>query len=157
MNSKAFSRFFPILLTVLALWMGTGCSNSGGLPSDLVNNPNTADGKGDPGNLPVIKFEENDHDFGKIYEGESVSYDFKFTNSGKSELIIAEVSSSCGCTVPSYPKTPIRPGESGVIKVMFNSKGKLGYQSKSVLVAANTQPNTTILRIKAEVVNPGKD
>jgi hypothetical protein len=84
-------------------------------------------------------------------QGETVSYPFKFKNSGKSDLIIADVSTSCGCTVPSYPKEPIHPGQDGVIKVSFNSAGKHGFQNKSIVIVANTQPNTVILRIKAEV------
>jgi hypothetical protein len=140
----------------------SGCSQDGQnaketLAADLVNNPNSASGKTDKGLLPVIGFEETEHDFGRIIEGESVSFNFSFKNSGKSDLIIAEVSTSCGCTVPSYPKTPIRPGDSGVVKVAFNSSGKRGYQSKNILVVTNTQPNTTELRIKAQVVNPSTE
>lgn len=148
-----------IVFLLLAL---SGC-NTGGqsgqetISADLVNNPNSASGKADKGSLPVIQFDETEHDFGRIIEGESVSYNFNFKNTGKSDLIIAEVSTSCGCTVPSYPKTPIRPGESGTVKVAFNSNGKRGYQSKSVLVVSNTQPNTTEIRIKAQVVNPGTE
>lgn len=154
MNTKLFPLYF-MLLSFLVL---SGC-NPGGqngketIPADLVNNPNSASGKVDKGSLPVIQFEDTEHDFGRIIEGESVSYNFNFKNTGKSDLIIAEVSTSCGCTVPSYPKTPIRPGESGVVKVAFNSNGKRGYQSKNVLVVSNTQPNTTEIRIKAQVVN----
>lgn len=125
------------------------------IPADVVENPNTASGKGDSSKLPSITFEEMEHDFGKLLQGESVSYTFKFKNTGKSDLLIAEVSTSCGCTVPSYPKTPIKPGEPGEIRVTFTSKGQRGFQSKNILVVSNTQPNTVVLRIKAQVVNPG--
>ena len=127
------------------------------ISSDVVNNPNTATGNADPSKLPVIKFDEEVHDFGKIYEGETVSYSFKFRNTGKTDLIIADVSTSCGCTVPSYPKTTIRPGQEGAIKVAFNSAGKRGYQTKNIIVVSNTQPNTTMVRIKALVLNPASD
>ena len=139
-----------------------GCNNREGkegspLSTDIVSNPNTADGTTDRSGLPLMVFEETEHDFGKILEGETVSFNFKFTNKGKSDLVIADVSSSCGCTVPSYPKTPVRPGEESTIKVIFNSNGRRGYQAKNVIVVANTQPNTTLLRIKAQVVNPGSE
>ena len=104
-----------------------------------------------------MKFEETEHDFGKLIQGETVSYEFQFTNSGKSDLIIVDVSTSCGCTVPSFPKTPIHCGDKGVIKVTYNSSGKHGFQSKNILVVANTQPNTTLLRIKAQVVSPNSE
>ena len=131
---------FAAFISVISLFIFTGC-NSGGkngsepISADLVNNPNSASGNSTKGSLPVIQFEETEHDFGRIIEGETVSFLFKFKNSGKSDLIIAEVSTSCGCTVPSYPKTPIRPGENGVVKVAFNSNGKRGYQSKNIVVA----------------------
>ena len=152
-------KIFPFLIACILVVFFTACRNKGKngemLSSDLVENPNTASGKGDAGKLPVIKFEEEVHDFGKIIEGETVSFNFKFKNTGKTDLIIADVSTSCGCTVPSFPKTPIRPGMDGFIKVSFNSSGKRGYQTKNIAVIANTQPNTTPIRIKAQVVSPG--
>lgn len=149
-------------ISIMLLLILAGCTSGGQngqetLPADLVNNPNSASKTADKGSLPVIQFEETDHDFGRIIEGESVSYSFNFTNTGKSDLIIAEVSSSCGCTVPSYPKTPIRPGEKGTVKVAFNSSGRRGFQSKNIVVASNTQPNTTVISIRAQVVNPGSE
>jgi len=139
-----------------------GCKQESGktgelISTNVVNNPNTASGKTNSGSLPLLQFEKTEHDFGKIIEGETVSFSYKFTNSGKSDLIITEVSTSCGCTVPSYPKTPIRAGEKGIIKIAFNSHGKRGFQSKNILVVANTQPNTTMLRIKAQVMSPGAE
>jgi hypothetical protein len=154
-------RKLTFFLFFMPLIMLSGC-NSGGpngqetISADLVHNPNSASGAS-VGSLPVIQFEETQHDFGRIIEGESVSYSFNFTNTGKSDLIIGEVTSSCGCTVPSYPKTPIRPGEKGAVKVAFNSNGRRGYQSKNIVVASNTQPNTTVIMIKAQVVNPSTE
>lgn len=120
-------------------------------------NPNTASGKADNSKLPAFKFEEKIHDFGKIIEGETVAFDFKFTNSGKSDLLIANVSTSCGCTVPTFTKVPIHRGEQGIIKITFNSAGRRGYQTKDIVITANTQPNVTELRIKALVVGPGNN
>ena len=149
-------------ISLVALFSFSGCKHgtSSGqetIPADVVTNPKTASGDEDMSSLPVIKLEETEHDFGRIIEGETVSYSFNFKNAGKSDLIIADVSTSCGCAVPSYPKTPVRPGESGSIKITFNSNGKRGYQSKNILVVANTQPNTTLMIIKAQVVNPGTE
>lgn len=158
MNSRKFVAFISLILLLIV----SGC-NSGGqnsqetISADLVNNPNSASGTALKGSLPLIQFEEIEHDFGRIIEGETVSYSFKFTNTGKSDLIIAEVTTSCGCTVPSYPKTPIRPGEGGTVKIAFNSNGRRGFQSKNIVVASNTQPNTTVIRIKAQVVNPSTE
>jgi len=148
-------------LLVLIVGCFVACNSSGDknekISTDLVKNPNTASGVINSGQLPAMKFEETEHDFGKLIQGETVSYEFQFTNSGKSDLIIVDVSTSCGCTVPSFPKTPIHSGDKGVIKVTYNSSGKHGFQSKNILVVANTQPNTTLLRIKAQVVSPNSE
>lgn len=98
-----------------------------------------------------VKFNEMEHDFGKIKAGDKVKYSFKFKNSGKEPLIINSAKGSCGCTVPSYPKEPVAPGAEGVIDVEFNSAGKSGAQTKTVTINANTDPNPTRLTIKAEV------
>jgi hypothetical protein len=154
-------KFFHLLLLAFVIGSLSACNSRGDknekISTDLVKNPNTAGGVNNSGQLPALKFEETEHDFGKLIDGETVSYEFQFTNSGKSDLIIVDVSTSCGCTVPSFPKTPIHPGSKGVIKVSYNSSGKHGFQAKNVLVVANTQPNTTLLRIKAQVVSPNSD
>jgi hypothetical protein len=144
-------NFIAILLFCTGIIAFSTSCHRNRITSDLIENPNTANGKADMSRLPSFNFESEYHDFGKIMQGETVSYPFKFKNSGKTDLIIADVSTSCGCTVPSYPKAPIHPGQEGVIKVSFNSAGKHGFQNKSIVVVANTQPNTVVLRIKAEV------
>jgi len=146
---------FPFIIIVLVFLISCNRGDNNELSTDVVNNPNSANGKSDLSVLPQIKFEEEVHDFGKIIEGETVSFSFKFKNTGKSDLLIADVSTSCGCAVPSYPKTPVHPGDEDTIKVAFSSAGKRGYQSKTIVVVANTQPNTAIIKIKAQVVSPG--
>jgi len=151
-----------LLIILLISFTGilTSCSNGSSeseelISSDLVNNPNTADSDKHKNNLPEITFNETEHNFGKIIEGETVAYTFSFTNTGKGDLIIADVSTSCGCTVASFTEEAIRPGKEGTIKISFNSRGRKGFQNKAAIVVANTQPNATQLRIKAEVVAPG--
>ena len=147
---KNFLAVSMILCCLVGMISFPGC-NRNKVSSDVIGNPNTASGKGDLSQLPAFRFEEESHDFGKIMQGETVAYPFKFRNVGKSDLVISDVSSSCGCTVPSFPKTPIHPGQEGTVKVSFNSAGKHGFQNKNIVIVANTQPNTLILRIKAEV------
>jgi len=103
----------------------------------------------------TIKFDKSEHDFGKLKQGESAEYSFKFTNTGKEPLIIENAQGSCGCTVPQYPKEPIAPGATGKIDVRFNSAGKSGPQQKTVTLTANTDPSvSTMLTIKADVEAP---
>jgi hypothetical protein len=109
------------------------------------------------GDLPVMKFERETHDFGKIKAGDLVHYDFKFTNTGKSPLIITNATATCGCTKPEFPKTPIAPGASDVIKVTFNSTAKMGLQDKQITVTANTNPAESRVHLIGEVTNPSSN
>lgn len=126
------------------------------LSPDIVDNPATANGKADSSNVPEFYFAESTHHFGEIKEGEKVSHIFKFKNTGGSQLVITQVTGSCGCTVPEYSKNPVQPGDEGEIKVTFDSNGKSGMESKSVTVLANTIPATKVLTISAEVIQPVK-
>ncbi len=149
MNNK-LKVFFCIVILAF-----TACKNNNNkLSTDLINNPNTASGTENTGDLPKMQFETDLHDFGKAIEGEKLSYSFKFKNVGKSDLVIADAKGSCGCTVPEYPKEPIRPGKEGVITVTFNTAGKVGFQHKTVTILANSQPSNVILHIKATVTSP---
>ncbi len=93
------------------------------------------------GIYPVMTFEKESHNFGNVEEGEQVEYSFKFTNTGKRDLLITKAEASCGCTVPEWPKEPLKPGESGYMKVKFDSKGRPeGYTEKELYIQANTDP-----------------
>jgi hypothetical protein len=102
-------------------------------------------------NAPVIKFEESLYDFGVITEGQSVKYEFKFKNVGKTPLIISNATATCGCTVPEYPSKPVKPGEEGIIKVVFNSQGKAGIQDKVVSIVSNANPYLATVHMVGEV------
>lgn len=102
------------------------------------------------GKYPVISFEKTEHDFGKIKQNQPVETIFKFTNTGEVPLVITEVQSTCGCTVPEKPAEPIAPGKTGEIKVRFNGSGK-NQISKSITIGSNTIEQKTILTIKAFV------
>lgn len=103
-------------------------------------------------NAPVMKFDKETHDFGKIKMGDKVVYDFKFTNTGKSPLIITDATATCGCTKPEWPKDPIKPGESGAIHVTFDSSSKQGLQDKLITVTANTNPAQNSVHLIGEVL-----
>lgn len=131
--------------------------NKTGIKTRTVKNSKSADKKKKPYELPKMKFEETTLDFGKIIQGEKIAVDYNFVNNGKSELIITKVSTSCGCTVGNYPRHAIFPGKSGKIEVVFDSKGKKGFQNKTVTILANTEPNYTKLQIKGIIVVPEKN
>ena len=103
------------------------------------------------GKYPVMTFEKTEHDFGTIASGSKVDYSFQFKNTGEADLIITRAMGSCGCTIPEYPKTPIKVGESAKIDVSFNSAGKHGNQQKSITISTNTKTGVESLLIKASI------
>lgn len=123
---------------------------SGGM-ADLVYNPVRSDGSIDSSYLPILTWDEEVYDFGSIFEGDVVTKDFSFTNTGTAPLLILNATSTCGCTVPEWPKTAIAPDSTASIKVKFNSLNKPGDQSKEVTIFANTFPNTSKITIKGKV------
>lgn len=100
---------------------------------------------------PVFSAESTEFDFGIVSEGDIVNHKFKFKNTGQSPLVIDKATASCGCTVPDWPKHPIGVGETGEIKVRFDTKGKPNQQIKTISIMANTEPTLTRLRIKGFV------
>ena len=105
------------------------------------------------GAFPKFTFEQEEHNFGQIRDGDIVSHTFRFTNSGEAPLIISKATAACGCTVPQWPKQPIPVGGSGEIQVQFDSSNKPGMQNKVVTITANTESKVKKLLIRAQV-NP---
>ncbi|MCR5821728.1 MAG: DUF1573 domain-containing protein [Bacteroidales bacterium] len=142
---------FTILLVCIAL-LSAGCNsktqNSG---VDLINNPNSADGYDENVKVPVITFDQDKHDFGRLTAGENIAYSFHFRNTGNADLIISGCSATCGCTVADYPHSRIAPGGEGYITVSFRSAGKSGQQYQEVTVMSNAQPSRNKLIITAQV------
>ena len=103
----------------------------------------------------TIAFSNDSHDFGNIEQDTENKYSFTFTNTGLEPLIIKNARGSCGCTVPNYPKDPIMPGKTGQIDVVYKPAKQKGNQTKTVTVSANTEPENTILKISANVNEPG--
>lgn len=145
-----------VFLGLIAIALLASC-NSANSTNKSADSTSTKAANVPTGDLPVMKFERDTHDFGKIKGGESVHYDFKFTNTGKTPLIITNATATCGCTKPEFPKTPIAPGASDIIKVTFNSTGKMGLQDKQITVTANTNPAETRVHLVGEVLNPSSN
>jgi hypothetical protein len=147
----------PLLLFCISAFLLLGCGNkNSGLTASDVRNPATADGidEKQKANMPEFQFENLTYDFGKVIQGERLSYTFHFKNVGKSSLVISDVSASCGCTSSIPPKAPIQPGEKGEITITFDSTHKSGEVMSALVVAANTYPAQTVLTVTANVVTP---
>ena len=92
------------------------------------------------------------YNFVKTTDGEKVEYNFRFKNTGSISLVITSATASCGCTVPQKPEKPISPGDTGFIKVVFDSKGRVGSAHKTITVVSNAKPGFPELLLTGEVV-----
>lgn len=98
-----------------------------------------------------VEFEKEVHDYGTMKQHGDGTCEFKFTNTGSEPLIISNAKGSCGCTVPSWPREPIKPGESEVIKVKYDTK-RVGPINKSVTITSNAVNSPTkVIRIKGTI------
>ena len=129
---------------------------------DIRNNKSKEDVKESNSTVQVFKDSttvqmiDSVYNFGKVTDGDKVEYSFRFKNTGNNPLIVSDATASCGCTVPEKPEEPIKPGETGFIKVVFNSKGHVGTANKVVTVTSNAYPKFPLLAIKGEVLDVKK-
>lgn len=123
-------------------------------PANVNTNPLPVNETKPKGPTTSIKFAEELHHFGTVEVESENKYSFAFTNTGNEPLEITNAKGSCGCTVPQWPKEPIMPGQSANIDVIFTpNAGQAGQEvEKVVTVTANTAPENTMVRIKANVI-----
>lgn len=139
-----------LAIAVLAATVSFSCKEDAASKIKQENVEIAAERDANADKFPVMTFEEVEHDFGIIKQGEHQETTFKFKNTGDVPLIVSNVKSTCGCTVPKKPEAPVQPGEEGEIKVTFNGSGK-NQVTKRITVTANTEKMTQTLTIKAFV------
>lgn len=100
----------------------------------------------------TVQVIDTTYNFGKVTDGEKVEFNYRFKNTGNKPLIITNATASCGCTVPQKPEMPILSGDTGFIKVVFDSKGRIGSAHKTVTVNSNAFPGFPQLLLTGEVV-----
>lgn len=153
--NKLLNIKYLLSAVAMALCLLTACNGNdkqGNLSTELVTNPKSASQPSEK--QPIITFDKTEHEFGTILQGEVVTYSFHFSNTGTMPLIVSDVKTSCGCTIGDFSREPIAPGKDGYIKATYDSKGHHGFQSRSLTVVSNTNPNQTVLRLKANVQTP---
>src|SRR3546814_582666 len=151
MNKGCYLMLVPCLLAACQPKANKGESSGAETESTAESTASVASEGTDAAAIAKFEFAEKDFDFGTVEEGEKVSHSYTFTNVGESSLIITNATASCGCTVPDWAREPIPPGGTGEITAVFNSQGRVGRQSKSITVQANTQPAKTVLTLTGEV------
>ena len=105
----------------------------------------------DISDVPTMKFDSTSFHYGKVKQGEKITHDYYFTNTGKDPLVISTCMSACGCDVATADKDVIPAGETGTIHYMLNTEGKMGFQSKSVTIVYNTN-QSIVLNFYCEVI-----
>lgn len=138
MKLKPFNMNRPfIVIMSLTFLFSLRCSND---PRSASDKKGTA----------ILVFETTEHDFGNIPQGGDGTYEFVFRNTGDVPLVLANVRSSCGCTIPEWPKRPIHEGKEGRIKVRYNTRITGGF-SKTITVYSNAGDTPVVLKIRGRV------
>mgnify|MGYP000318398761 CR=1 FL=1 len=138
-------------LSALCLVAFTSCKEDASTKINEENVAVAAERDANSSNFPAITFDKKEHDFGEIESKQSVETVFNYTNTGKAPLVITDIKSSCGCTVPKdWSKEPLAPGEKGKFTVKFNGSGA-NKVSKTITVTANTEAGKETVKISAFV------
>lgn len=139
-----------ILIPIALITLFTSCDvrkkNANGTNADVIATKVT---NAAPTTVQLL---DSVYDFGKIKEGSLVEYSYRFKNTGTNPLVITDAVGSCGCTVPEKPEQPVLPGETGYMKVKFNSDNRVGMTHKTVTVTANVTGGFPELVLTGEVL-----
>lgn len=138
-------------LSALCMVAFTSCKDNAESKVKSENVADAAQRDANSGNMPVIAFNETEHDFGTIPNGIPVETVFEYKNTGNSPLVVSDIKSTCGCTVPSDWTKEVMPGETGKFTVKFNGKGNGNQISKTVTMTTNTEKGSEAVVIKAFV------
>lgn len=144
------TKLYILVITVASVMFSCGTSTESS-DANIIESSSTADNPNGKGQEPLMTFDHDTWDFGNMTEGEVVEHDFSFKNTGGKPLLISDVQATCGCTIPEWPREPIRPGQEGIIKIRFNSAGKSENIDKHVTIFSNANPVKKELGFKAYV------
>ena len=138
-----------ILLFLLVSTIFIGCDNR---RKDKLADDNAKQTEQALKETTMVQIIDSAYNFGKVTDGEKVEYSYRFKNIGTKPLVVTEAHASCGCTVPQKPEKPILPGETGFIKIVFDSKGRVGAAHKTITVSSNAKPEFPLLILTGDVV-----
>lgn len=138
-------------LSALCMVAFTSCKDDAASKVNSENVAIAAERDANAGDLPVISFDKEVHDFGTIENGTPVETVFKYTNTGNSMLVVSKINTTCGCTVPSNYTKNVAPGETGEFTVKFNGKGNGNKVTKQLTMVTNTAKGNEAVKISAFV------
>ncbi|MEC3907384.1 DUF1573 domain-containing protein [Tamlana sp. 2201CG12-4] len=138
-------------LSALCLIAFLSCKDNAAKKIEESNIAAAAERDANASKFPIIEFDKKEHDFGEIEAKTAVETVFKYKNTGNAPLVITDIKSSCGCTVPQdWSREPLAPGASGEFTVKFNGSGT-NKVSKTITVTANTEKGSEVVKITAFV------
>lgn len=138
-------------LSALSLIAFTACKEDATKKIDEANVVAAAERDENATKFPILKFKETEHDFGQIEKGKPVETTFSYINTGNAPLVVTDIKSSCGCTVPEdWSREPLKPGDSSKFTVKFNGSGE-NKITKTITVTANTEKGAEVVKISAFV------
>ena len=138
------TKVFGLIAMALSLQFSACINDAEEKPAEKLHpGEEAANVKIAPESLTSMEWTETKKELGSIREGQQLEVIYYFKNTGKKPLTIASAQPSCGCTVPTKPERPIMPGEQGEIKAVFDSRGRVGTNHKTITVMANTEPSTS--------------
>lgn len=140
-----------VLLSAVCLVSFTSCKQNAAKKIDAANLSAAAERDAAASKFPVMQFDQTEHDFGDIEKGKPVETTFSYKNTGDAPLVITDIKTSCGCTVPqNWSRDPLAPGESGQFTVRYNASG-MNKITKTITVTANTEKGKEVVKITAFV------
>ncbi len=140
-----------LCLSAMCLFAFTSCKENAAKKIDETNIAAAAKRDASASKFPVLQFDKAEHDFGQIDKGNKVTTVFKYTNTGDAPLVITDIKSTCGCTVPQdWSRAPLEKGGTGEFSVTYNGSGK-GAVTKTINITANTEKGKEAVKIKAFV------
>jgi hypothetical protein len=144
MSTKTISTLVAAILVIASFYAVSQTTPKGNKPAKEEVQQSKYNG-------PEIEFTRTVHDYGTIFQDANGECEFEFKNVGSEPLVLSNVRSSCGCTVPSWPKEPVMPGKTAIIKVKYNT-GRVGPINKTVTVESNAVEKPKVeLRIQGQV------
>ncbi len=147
MKTKHIASHFILVVNCIIL---LGCNNN--VKNESESKTSGVKKDSTSSKVTTISFNEETYDFGDIREGEKMMCSFPFTNTGDVDLLITNAVGSCGCTIPTFPKTPIKKGEKGKIDVVFDSEGLSGIMEKSIMIYCNCGSGVKKIFIKSNII-----
>lgn len=145
LKSSGMKNFLFVLILGAAV---VGCKDR---KTDKVAGPMEVNGPMKFKDSTAIRLIDSSYNFGKVAEGEKVGYSYRFVNLGPNKLIVSKATPSCGCTIAEIPKEPLAIGDTGFIKIEFDSKGRPGTAHKTIHVESNAYPSFPDLELTGEV------